>query len=262
MSTAATQVAGPNYAAFGLPVATVGLVAAVYFLYGRKPRWPFEKLQRRGTHQSSPIPMSGSALGERKRDFARTAGQNAKKPSLFAVTPTRSSLTPWSHTVQGDGSMSVEFVDSVFDEFERWLEQELGQHEATTGLAARCVSFISATEGFTFAMTNRVPPQFPQSKFVVVLTSTGEVRVAWVAMVNDRPVPNLEETPWIVKLVTGNLNSQAVAEAAESGGVSMQYAVASARDRDLGDYVLKRQAAGFSRAAVENSWDDILSDAV
>merc|ERR1712113_1160969 len=105
---------------------------------------------------------------------------------------------------------------------------------------------VAVSEGFSFAMKNRFPPLFPQTKFVMVLGSKGEIRVVWLAFVTDEPKPNISATPHILKLITRDLRA---AEKAADAGVDMDYVVVHTTLKELDDYLQKRQTGAFSRAA-------------
>ncbi|CAK9116284.1 unnamed protein product [Durusdinium trenchii] len=143
---------------------------------------------------------------------------------------------------------------------EVWLNDQLKQLKCTCQLqlAERVVALVAATEGFRFAMEHKVPPLFPQSKFVLVLGSDGQVRVLWIAFVTHEPQPNLTSTPFILKVLSEDLNSEKAAQEAEKRGVALEYVTVSTQATDLEEYLKKDQAAALSRGAVEDCWDDVL----
>jgi len=208
-------------------------------------------------HQSAPLPSDGSAFEERKRDFARVVSPSAK-PGLYVVTAAVGTPVPWTSSVKHDaGDVGKEVADAVFDEFAAWLKKE-GTGSLTKGLAQRVVSLVAASEGFLFAMKHQVPPNFPQTKFVVVLGSAGQVRVLWLAFATHEVKPNLTSTPFILKLLSQDVNKQTSEADATKAGIEMEYVVVHAQDTDLDDYVSKKQAGALSRAAVESSWEEVL----
>merc|ERR1711879_803060 len=95
----------------------------------------------------------------------------------------------------------------------------------TEGLAERIVAEVAVSEGFNFAMKHQIPPMFPQSKFVLVLNRNGKVRVMWLAFATHEAKPNMTSTPFILKLLTADLNDASVAASATKSGVSVEYAV-------------------------------------
>mmetsp|Transcript_115011 Transcript_115011/g.228955 ORF Transcript_115011/g.228955 Transcript_115011/m.228955 type:complete len:247 (+) Transcript_115011:67-807(+) len=238
-------------------VAAFGVLALAWALLFRKEPWPFEALKPRGTHKSAAFP-SGDEMGERKRDFARIV-RPTTQPGLYIVTPTAAVPAPWTSSNAGpSGDVNKEAAEAVFEEFARWLGREV--KDAAEGLADRVVAMVAVSEGFSFAMKHRVPPMFPQTKFVLVIGNKGEVKVVWLAYATDQPKPNLTCTPFIVKLVTCDLNSDKACSEAGAQGVNMDYVVVRTTEKQLEEYILKRQAAALSRAAVESNWGDVLGD--
>jgi len=235
--------------------AAVGIVLlAAWWVFLRRP-WPFRVLRRRGVHRSAALP-TGDGLEERKRDFARIVAPSAK-PGLFVVTPSVALPRPWSSKAHGAaGDVSKEVADAVFEEFSAWVASVVPG--ATDNLAERVIALVAVSEGFAFAMQSKFPPMFPQSRFVLVVSSGGEVRVVWMAYATDRPRPNLGSTPFILKLATRDLNGQRAAAEAHSTGVQMDYVVVDTAERDLDRYIEARQSAALSRAALEGNWEDVL----
>lgn len=156
--------------------------------------------------------------------------------------------------------MTPEVASAVFEEFAAWLTKEVRglPRGGTQDLAKRVVALVAVSEGFAFAMQHAFPPLFPQSKFVLVLSTSGEVRVMWVAFATPEPKPDLTCTPYIVKLATRNLNTQDVADKASQKGVLMDYVAVHAIDTDLDGYVRKREASGLRSAVDSDCWDDLL----
>ncbi|CAE7898360.1 unnamed protein product, partial [Symbiodinium sp. KB8] len=231
----------------------------------KKPPWPFKKLQRGGKHHSNPLPMGGDDFEERKRDFARTVAPKLDS-GLLVVTPSASDPTAWSSSKHGStGDMSKEVVDAAFEEFSVWLKAELTKlkKSATEGLCERVVDLVSVTEGFKFATENQVPPFFPQIKFILVLGSEGQVRVIWTAYITNDPKPNMSCTPYILKLVSDDLNSETAAGEAEKRGIDMKFVGINAKARELLTDAGKRRSDAFPQLetnAHERSVDaDLLS---
>lgn len=228
------------------------------FLRRRRRRWPFKHLQRKGVYRTAPLPTGGTAFEERKRDFARVVAPSAKA-GLYVVTASLGTPTPWCSSLERlKGNVNKEVSDAVFKEFSDWLQNELMSSNASEGLAKRVVALVSASEGFTFAMQQEVPPLFPQSKFVLVLSRTGVVRVLWLAFAAQEVMPNMTSTPFILKLLAQDVNDVESAVETMEDGVGMEYAVVHAFHKDLDKYILEKQSAGLSRAALENCWNDVL----
>jgi len=236
-------------------VATVAVLALAWALLFRRQPWPFKALKPHGTHRSAVFP-SGEGMQERKRDFARIV-KSTKNPGLYVVTPTAAIPVPWTSSNEGP-SGDVSSNEAVFEEFARWLEHQV--KDAREGLADRVVAMVAVSEGFSFAMKHQVPPIFPQAKYVLVIDNKGEVKVLWLAFATDEAKPNLTCTPFILKLVTCDLNSSTACSEAGTQGVNLDYVVVRTTEKQLDDYILKRQAAALSRAAVESNWADVLGD--
>jgi hypothetical protein len=227
----------------------------------RRQSWPFKALRRKGQYRNSCLPTSGDAFTERKRDFARTTKKSGN--GLFVVSPAVSSPTPWSNSQEATSAVDTEAVDAVFDEFSVWLHKQVDTLSKTLskGLAERVVANVAASEGFTFAMQHSLAPMFPQSKFVLVFGAQGQVRVMWVAFITPEVKPNLTHTPFILKVLTEDLNSEHLAEAADESGINMDYVVVRTSAKSLDDYIKKEQVSALSRASVEDCWDDVLKSA-
>eukprot|EP00927_Polykrikos_kofoidii_P001303 TRINITY_DN10471_c0_g1_i1.p1 TRINITY_DN10471_c0_g1~~TRINITY_DN10471_c0_g1_i1.p1 ORF type:complete len:252 (+),score=41.65 TRINITY_DN10471_c0_g1_i1:71-826(+) len=235
------------------------LVVACVVFWLRRRVWPFENLKQRGTHRSGVLPTAGDAFVERKRDFSRIAQTNS---GLLVVTPASGDPKPWTCRSAAAAGTDSDTPDAVFEEFSEWLLQELMASASgcpmTEGLASRIVASVAVGETIGFAMAHKVQPFFPQSKFVLVLSRTGEARVLWLAFATDQPKPNMKHTPYIVKLVTDNLNCSKVAAEAATKGVAMEYCGVHTSATDLDEYLRRRQAGALSRASIENCWDDVL----
>lgn len=243
--------------ALGLALLAIGFIAGLLFAFLRpKKSFPFKGLAPRGVYKSAALPCDGDSHEERKRDFARIVSPSATN-GLFVVSAASGCPVPWKSSGKHDtGDVSKEVADAVFGEFSEWIARQM-QGTRREGLAQRVVACVAASEGFTFAMQHQIPPMFPQSQFVLVLTNAGEVRVVWLAFATDKVEANLSSTPYILKLVTRDLNSEQAASEASSKGIEMDYVMVHAKDKQLSDYVQKRHVAAFSRAAVENTWDDV-----
>ena len=78
-------------------------------------------------------------------------------------------------------------------------------------LRDRVVNLLSVTPGLAFALAHKVPPLFPEAKFLLQVATapgenhTGEVRVCWHAFVVDKPAPGLKTSPYTVVLASENL---------------------------------------------------------
>jgi len=220
--------------------AILGLL--LYFLIGRSKPWPVEFLKKSGDTKSSKLEDNE----ERRRDFTRIVASKG----LLVVTANQSS--PEAYPKSGSEG------DVLVDEFSAWLRKQLDGHKVTDGLAERIVGCVNATIGFEFAMANRVPPMFPDAKYVLVIGSKGDVRVLWIAFAGSEGKPGAKQD-YVLKVVTADLNSESVAKAALVDGVALKYAVESRRStKDVTSFAKEHMVEALSRAAVEGNWDDAL----
>jgi hypothetical protein len=174
----------------------------------------------------------------------------------MVVTPELAAPQPWASTterIQGDASKAV--IDDVFEEFSQWIrKQTKGMSEVSDSLPERIVSLVAVSEGFDFAMKNRFPAIFPQSKFVLVVGAQ-EVRVLWLAYATHEVRANLDSTPWILKLLSPNLNVASVA----LEGLDLEYSLIYTNERDLDHYVKVQLVAPLSKASLENDWSELMA---
>merc|ERR1712061_25505 len=102
---------------------------------------------------------------------------------------------------------------------------------------------VCASECFDFAMKHRVPPQFPQSRFALVLSSKGEARVLTLAFATPKAEANVRSTPFMLKLLTADLNSTAVVS---GQGVPLEYNVVRTKYTDVDAFFKERQTQSVS----------------
>eukprot|EP00746_Dinoflagellata_sp_MGD_P124139 gnl/MRDRNA2_/MRDRNA2_58723_c0_seq1.p1 gnl/MRDRNA2_/MRDRNA2_58723_c0~~gnl/MRDRNA2_/MRDRNA2_58723_c0_seq1.p1 ORF type:complete len:258 (+),score=57.53 gnl/MRDRNA2_/MRDRNA2_58723_c0_seq1:73-846(+) len=241
------------------PILAVVLTLAVVAIFGYlllPAKWPFKQLQRRGTYQTHGLPTDGNVtLKERKRDFARFTTPSTQ-PGVFVVTASASTPQAWfRQTKDGDAGLDDEVAETVFSELDSWLRNAVPA--PVEGLAERCVALLAVSNGIDFAMKHQIPLMMNQPKFVLMVSSKGEVRIAWFTFIVDEVKPNISAGPYMVKMITEDLNTTKVQAAASKQGVSCEYVAGATSKQDMGAYV-KEQAAAFSRAVVENEYKDLL----
>lgn len=237
------------------PALALILTLAIVALFGYlllPPKWPFKSLQRRGTYQTQGLP-SDDKLKERKRDFARFTSPGGQ-PGFFVVTASESTPKAWFRETKGDAS-DEKTSDGAFSELDSWLRSSV--KEPTDGLAERCVALLAVSNGIDFAMKYGIPLMMNQPKFILMVNAKGEVCIAWFTFIVDEVKPNINAGPYMVKMVTEDLNSQKVQAAACKQGVSCEYVAGPTNKPDMAAYI-QSQAAAFSRAVVENDCKDIL----
>lgn len=245
----------PPGAALALLVAVCAFVISQFVLKRQAP-WTFKFLKPSGETRSGKL----EAGLERKRDFMRIVNSgNLLVTTADSTTPTRLTRQLFP---QGDGSVSEQDAEAVFQTFSGWLAKQLEGKIAKEGLAERIVGCVNASHGFDFAMKNGVPPMFPDSKFVITIGINGAVQVLWVAFATPEAKANMSVTPFILKLLTANLNSSVAAAEAPTKGVGLQWAVERTdlkRVKALGDFLAGTDfVAALSRGVVDGAWSDVL----
>jgi len=131
-------------------------------------------------------------------------------------------------------------------------------HEMSAGLADRCVALLGAGEGVGFTVTHHLQPVLLQPRFVLLMATSGEVRVAWFAFITDKVQPNMTSGPCIIRLLSEDLNSGEVASSCHSMGIQMQFAAHLTSETDISDLVGTLWGT-MCRTVNDGCWDVILS---
>jgi len=187
-------------------------------------------------------PANKEAIAERKRDFARIV---ATKRDIWIFTDSsRSPGAVLPVELPSSGSSDTEDTAKIsYQKLKFWLQGELGKIPGAVDLGLtsqwpvvdRLVYFISATPGFDFVMQHKVPPMHLQAKYVIMISKTGQVRAAWYAFVTDKVTPGATAGPFVVKLVSEDLN-------AERGGRTYSeftYTANATRETDMEKVIAK-----------------------
>lgn len=231
------------------------LIGFIYQIYQQiVNKWPFKLLKRQGTYQTQGLPMDDK-LKERKRDFARFTAPGSQ-PGVFVVTASASTPQAWfRQTKDADSGLDDETSAKVFSELDSWLRNAV--KEPVDGLAERCVALLAVSNGIDFAMKHQIPLMMNQPKFILMVSAKGEVRIAWFTFIVDEVKPNMTAGPYMVKMITEDLNTTKIQAAACKQGVSCEYVAGATSKKDMGAYV-QQLAAAFSRAVIEDDYTDLL----
>lgn len=166
-------------------------------------------LCREGTFQSED-PVGKDSVHERERDFSR-------------IVNTQRDLWMFTAALQTPGNVfGSDVLGGIVDEtncqnrLKWWLQQELGRIPGAIDLGLtsqwqvvdRIIYFISATPSFNFVMSHRVLPMLLQAKFLLLVSASGQVRVAWYAFASDVATPGATSGPYVIKLVSENLQAE------------------------------------------------------
>merc|ERR1712107_532027 len=147
----------------------------------------------------------------RERDFARIV---ANKRDLWTLTEfVRNAGVVLGLDIPPD---LHDGVKPCLQKFKYWLQQELGRIPGAIDLGMtsrwpvfdRLVHLISVSPGFEFIMGKKVQPNLLQPKYVLMISRSGQVRIAWYAYVQDKIMPGATAGPFVVKLVSEDLNAE------------------------------------------------------
>lgn len=236
--------------------------------------WEAKGWEAKGEHQSDQLPVDGR---EPRPDFARVVSQRVVsqpedgrdeagwRPGLYVASYPYDGgdypVTRVSSLPRRAGDVSNDVAIDVFADFVVMLKDK-GSRNMTEGIAERIVCIVAAIEDFMFARKHSVAPQMPQTKFVLILSSNGEVRVLLLAFKTNEVQPGITSTPWILKLMTKDLAHLPVGVDPTTEGVGMEYGIVPANDEvDLDIYVLNQISDDLYTAASvgdARSWNDLL----
>ncbi|CAE8724202.1 unnamed protein product [Polarella glacialis] len=99
-------------------------------------------------------------------------------------------------------------------------------------------------------MRHAVPPMILQAKYVLLISKTGQVRVAWFAFVTDNPQPGMTSGPFVAKLVSENLN----AERDGSTHCSFAYTAKASSCGDM-EKIISSQLPQILKGIDEDKWE-------
>lgn len=237
---------GPN-----IPPCLIGValgLAVLVVLTCRKSTPLPGKLVPRGSFEHED-PANEEAIAERRRDFARIL--TAKRDLWHFTKSTRSAGQQLPIELSADEKILPEAGNIAYDRLRSWLQGQLQKSpEAVDHIANRIIYFISVSPGFEFMMKHRVPPMSLPAKYVLMISSSGQVRTAWYAFVTDKPTPGITSSPFIVRIVSEDL-------AAERGArthLESSYTVTVSREKDLNKFISKHQSLIVS-GIDKDAWD-------
>ncbi|KAJ1457963.1 ankyrin repeat-containing domain protein [Pelagophyceae sp. CCMP2097] len=176
---------GGTLAALGLSV--LGSVAFKLYRYLFAPPKLPGNLQPRGHFSlADPDLRDSGVANERQRDFERVcgsrtflhvstlnAGAKATEPKLLDVANGAKTFEELCDAVDAGGALG----------------------NAAAVLRESAYALVSATTPFEFAMRFGVPPNFGESRYVLV-REQATLRVLWAAFLNDQPYPIATGDPW------------------------------------------------------------------
>eukprot|EP00928_Gymnodinium_smaydae_P050779 TRINITY_DN34341_c0_g1_i1.p1 TRINITY_DN34341_c0_g1~~TRINITY_DN34341_c0_g1_i1.p1 ORF type:complete len:264 (-),score=54.18 TRINITY_DN34341_c0_g1_i1:2-793(-) len=240
--------------------AAVATCVVVVGLLCRRRKLP-GRLRPRGTFEHED-PAAAEAVAERKRDFARIA---ATRRDIWVFTDGArlpGAVLPMEPPSRGQDDQGIG-PEAAYERLKFWLQGELGKIPGAIDLGLtsrwpvldRVVSFISVSPGFDFIMRHQVLPMTYQCKYLLMISKSGQVRAAWYAFVSDRATPGATSGPFVVKLVSENLN------AARDDGRTYTCSRFSARptaEKDM-EKIVAAHAPLIARGIARDDWEPLES---
>lgn len=220
-------------------------------------------LPRRGRWRTGPLPVEGRALRERRRDFARLVAPGGQC-SFLVVAPDDGPPAAWARLAQSSGAagFGTEAADAAVAELDAWLGAALGG-TAPSGLVDRCVALLGAGEGVALTMHYGLTPTLLQPHFLLAVSPSAQVRVAWFVYATDEVRPDMSvcggdlSRRRLVRMLSSDLNGEAAAEEA-SAGAWLRFQASRSEEREIAQLVAR--STGVLRRAVDGgAWDEILA---
>lgn len=219
------------------------------------------KLFARGYFETED-PANLDAIKERERDFFRIAGT---KRDLWIFTDSSrkpGTVLPVDGAAGGSSGADAE-IKPCLQRFKFWLQGELGKIPGAIDLGMtskwpvfdRLVYLTSVTPGFEFVMRHQVPPMLLQSKYVVMISKSGQVRLAWYAFMTDKPQPGSTAGPFVGKIVSEDLNAERERDRSHT---VFRYTVTPTREKDM-DKFIAGQTSLIMKGIDEDVWEPFLS---
>lgn len=190
----------------------IGLPVVLWYIFIRKP-WP-GTLGRQGEFECED-PCDEADIASRKRDFCRIV---AGKRDLWVFTPNdkeahnKLPIEPLEDDIH-------EGAEQCYEDFKEWLKGELRQIPGATwesgrslgwAVVDRVVSLVSVSPEFQFLQRFKIQPRVMQPKWLLMISKTGQVRVAWYAFVSDSVAVGKRYGPFVIKLVSEDLNADRI----------------------------------------------------
>lgn len=235
------------------------VIPAAFLLWGLTRRRPLPgKLLKSGSFENED-PANQDTIRERERDFFRIVGTKRDLWVLTSSIRTVGSVLPLN--ISSGGSSDVEeAIKPCLQSFKYWLQEELGKIPGAIDLGMtskwevfdRLVHLTSVTPGFEFIMRHKVTPMLNQPKYLIMISKSGQVRLAWFAFITDKPVPGSTAGPFVVKLVSEDLNA-----ARDRSYTNFQYTTRPTREQDMEKYVAG-QTTHILRGIDTDAWDPFL----
>eukprot|EP00440_Ansanella_granifera_P013780 gb/GFBE01014972.1/.p1 GENE.gb/GFBE01014972.1/~~gb/GFBE01014972.1/.p1 ORF type:complete len:262 (+),score=61.95 gb/GFBE01014972.1/:1-786(+) len=256
MEAITTLVAG-RAQIYGLVVLVVPLLAALAFFLRRRPLPG--RLKAKGSFEHED-PANPDSVAERRRDFCRIA---ATKRDIWVFTS--DSRQPSVLPVEFPPGMGPDAADTSgaekvsYQKLKWWLQQELGKIPGAVDLGMtsqwpvvdRVLYFTSVSPGFDFVMSHKVPPMLFQTKYLIMVSKSGQVRVAWFSFVTDKVTPGATAGPFVVKLFSEDLKASSRDDRTFS---KFTYTAKPAAGKDM-EKIISGLLPAIMKGINEDKWD-------
>lgn len=181
---------------------------------GKLPEQGVFNCEDPGLDYDDPTSLTETIKG-RRRDFCRIVQARRDLWLLSETSRSLGALIPVDVADDFDGS--DEAVATVYAEYKEWLQNTLKQIPGGTwesgnrGLGwpviDRVVHTVCVSPEYEFLRTYKVEPWAKQSKWVMMISKKGAVRIAWYAFITDKVKPGMQSGPFVVRMVTEDLNT-------------------------------------------------------
>eukprot|EP00931_Biecheleriopsis_adriatica_P096989 TRINITY_DN70740_c0_g1_i1.p1 TRINITY_DN70740_c0_g1~~TRINITY_DN70740_c0_g1_i1.p1 ORF type:complete len:263 (-),score=50.74 TRINITY_DN70740_c0_g1_i1:14-802(-) len=235
----------------GSAAAVLALLRVVYFTV-RSQSLP-GKLLPKGTFEVED-PANDEMLAERGRDFTRIASSKQDIWIFTDVQREARKILPLDITTGGD--VTEEMVKASVAKLRSWLHNEFYRIPGAADLdldvlVSRVVALLSVTPGFDWVMRHGVPPMLLQTKYLLMISRSGQVRVAWFAFICDKPVPGAKAGSHVAKLVSEDLNTKRQPKTRTYA--VLQYTAKSTSEVDM-DKIIAKQVPLILRGVDKDDW--------
>eukprot|EP00928_Gymnodinium_smaydae_P079172 TRINITY_DN6316_c0_g2_i2.p1 TRINITY_DN6316_c0_g2~~TRINITY_DN6316_c0_g2_i2.p1 ORF type:complete len:263 (-),score=39.28 TRINITY_DN6316_c0_g2_i2:58-846(-) len=235
-------------------LAVVTVVGISCFLPAARPPG---KLESFGLFESED-PANDDAVAERGRDFTRIV--SAKNNIWLFSDLNRDAGKSLPLNVATGGDNTEEIVKPCVAKLRSFLHDEFFRIPGAANfdldkLVQRVVALTSVAPGFDLVMRHQVPPMMKQPKYLLLISKTGQVRVAWYAFVSEKPMPGVESGAFVIKMVSEDLNTE---RDPKSRTYSVLYYTAkSNREQDM-DNVVRKHVPQILKGIDKDDWSAYL----
>lgn len=146
-------------------------------------------------------------MAERRRDFSRLI--NTQHDLWHFTTSARSAGNVLQIELSPHEQKSPVVGDMAFEKLRSWFQGELQMtSKIAAEIANRAINVLSVSPAFEFLTQHGLPQPGLPARYVLMVSRSGQVRVAWYAYVTDEPTPGATSSPFVVKLLSTDLAAE------------------------------------------------------